>query len=384
MLLGPNGSGKSTLFDVLRFLSECFTDGLPRAWDRRGRFRELRTRGQGGPITFELTYRESPTEQPATYHLEIDESPRGEPVVAVEWLQWRRVAQSQPGAPYKILSYKNGTGWVIGGDPSEGGRTRSARQQQRKVRQPLDAPELLAVSTLGQLQGHPRVAALRRFISQWYVSYLSAADARHQAEAGAHMHLSRTGDNLANVVQFLRERHAALLEEIFDTLRARVPRIERVTSEPTLDGKLVLLIKDAPFSDPVLARFASDGTLKMLAYLVVLLDPEPPPCIGIEEPENYLHPRLLPELAEECRRATERSQLLVTTHSPFFLDGIRPDEVRILSRDESGFTRVTRASDVRGIPEHIAAGATLGALWLEGYLGDDPRAASRSARRAQP
>ena len=60
-------------------------------------------------------------------------------------------------------------------------------------------------------------------------------------------------------------------------------------------------IKDAPFDNPVLARFASDGTLKMLAYLVLLHDPEPPPFIGIEEPENFLHPRLLSELAEECR-----------------------------------------------------------------------------------
>ena len=88
------------------------------------------------------------------------------------------------------------------------------------------------------------------------------------------------------------------------------------------DGRLLLQIKDAPFDNPVLARFASDGTLKMLAYLVLLYDPEPPPFIGIEEPENFLHPRLLPELAEECRATCERTQLLVTTHSPFFLDGL--------------------------------------------------------------
>ena len=61
------------------------------------------------------------------------------------------------------------------------------------------------------------------------------------------------------------------------------------------DGRLLLQIKDAPFSHPVMARFASDGTLKMLAYLVLLYDPAPPPFIGIEEPENFLHPRLLPE-----------------------------------------------------------------------------------------
>lgn len=61
VLLGPNGSGKSTVFDVFNFLSECFQIGLRRAWDKRNRFRELRTRGQTGPIVFELIYRETPT-----------------------------------------------------------------------------------------------------------------------------------------------------------------------------------------------------------------------------------------------------------------------------------------------------------------------------------
>jgi len=159
VLLGPNGSGKSTIFDVLSFLSECFTDGLRRAWDRRGRFRELRTRGRSGPIVFELQYQEDPADAPATYHLEIDETSRGEPVVAVEWLKWRRVGPNEAGAPYKILSYKNGKGWVISGKRPE--------RDDRKVQQPLDSPETLAVSTLGQLQNNPRVVALRRFISNW-------------------------------------------------------------------------------------------------------------------------------------------------------------------------------------------------------------------------
>ena len=110
---------------------------------------------------------------------------------------------------------------------------------------------------------------------------------------------------------------------IFDQLRKRVPRIDHVLAEQMPDGRLLLEIKDAPFDQPILARFASDGTLKMLAYLVVLYDPDPPQFIGVEEPENFLHPRLLPGLAEECRAATSRSQVLVTTHSPFFLDALR-------------------------------------------------------------
>jgi predicted ATPase len=102
---------------------------------------------------------------------------------------------------------------------------------------------------------------------------------------------------------------------------------------------------------------------------VMLYDPTPPPFIGIEEPENFLHPRLLPELAEECRSAVERTQLLVTTHSPFFLNALRPEEVRVLWRDDQGYTQTTRASDLRGVPEFVQHGAMLGHLWMEGHLG---------------
>lgn len=359
VLLGPNGSGKSTVFDVFSFLSECFQEGLRQAWDKRGRFKELRSRGATGPIVIELDYRLSPTEGPTTYHLAIDEAAGG-PFVAEEWLKWRRVAQNVPGAPYKILSFRHGEGWVISGLYPE--------KTDTKVREKLDDPDMLAASTLGRLTKNERVATLRRLITNWYVSYLSIADTRALPEAGAQDKLSRTGDNLANVIQYLKERHPARLKQIFGTMKARVPKLERVLSEPTADGRLLLRIKDAPFSEPVLARFASDGTLKLLAYLAVLYDPTPPPFIGIEEPENFLHPRLLPELAEECRKASERSQLLVTTHSPFFLSEVRPEEAHVLFRDEKGFTQERLASEIRGINEFLGAGARLGQLWTEGHF----------------
>lgn len=356
-LLGPNGSGKSTVFDVFNFLSECFQFGLRHAWDRRGRAKELRTRGQEGPVVIELKYRESPEQPIMTYHLAIEEGRRG-PVVAAEWLQWRRGAQ---GKPFRFLEYSRGLGRATGGEMPD--------EKDERVEIPLRSQDLIAVNTLGQFANHPRVAALREFVTDWYVSYLSVDDTRGQPEAGPQERLSKTGDNLANVVQYLKEQRPDRLDAIFERLRSRVPRIDSVLAEPMPDGRLLLEIKDAPFQQPILAKYASDGTLKMLAYLLVLHDPEPPQFIGIEEPENFLHPRLLPELSEECRAASGRSQLLVTTHSPFFLNGLRPSEVRILYRDEKGFTRAVRAADVRGVQEFIEAGATLGHLWLEGHLG---------------
>jgi predicted ATPase len=115
----------------------------------------------------------------------------------------------------------------------------------------------------------------------------------------------------------------------------------------------------------------------MLAYLTVLYDPDPPQLVGIEEPENHLHPRLLPELAEECREASQRTQLMVTTHSPFFVNGLRSEELWVLYRDESGYTQARRATDMRGIKEFMNQGALLGHLWMEGNfeIGDPLTAA---------
>ena len=357
VLLGPNGSGKSTVFDVFAFLAECFDAGLRRAWDRRGKARELKTRGSEGPVAIKIKYREKPQTPLITYHLAVDEN-AGAPVVVHEWLSWKRGSR---GAPFRFLEYQNGRGEAASGEAPDA--------QDKRVDTPLKSPDLLAVNALGQFQEHPRVAALRDFILGWHVSYLSAESARGQPEAGPHERLTRTGDNLANVIQYLNERHPERLERIFATLRGRVPRIERVVADTMQDGRLLLQIKDAPFDHPVLARFASDGTLKMLAYLVLLHDPEPPPFIGIEEPENYLHPRLLHDVGEECRAASARTQLLVTTHSPYFLNAMRAKEVRVLWRDENGHTQTQCVDESKGVRHFMDAGATLGELWLENQFG---------------
>lgn len=356
VLLGPNGSGKSTVFDVFAFLSECFSQGLRSAWNQRNRFKELRTRNTSGPIEFEIKYREHLINRLVTYHLAVDENEMG-PVVAEEWLAWRRGSH---GKPFRFLDFKLGQGRVFSGEkPNEPG-TRNEEQ--------LSNPAVLAVNTLGLLARYPILFRLRVFITSWYLSYISADNTRVLPETGPQERLSRTGDNLPNVIQYLREQHPERLKNILEILSARVPRLEEVKAETTIDGRLVLQIRDAPFKDPILAKYASDGTLKMLAYLTVLHDPDPPKLIGIEEPENQLHPRLLQGLAEECRQTSAKTQLMVTTHSPDFVDGLKPQEVWVLFRDGKGYTHTRRASEMQGIREFQEEGALLGSLWMEGYF----------------
>ena len=111
VLLGPNGSGKSTVFDVFAFLAECFELGLRRAWDKRGRAKEFKTRNTQGPVIIEIKYRELGYPL-ITYHLAVDERDRA-PMVVEEWLRWR---PGRYGRPFPFLDYRDGKGQAISGD----------------------------------------------------------------------------------------------------------------------------------------------------------------------------------------------------------------------------------------------------------------------------
>lgn len=356
VLLGANSSGKSTFFDVFAFLSECFTDGLRRALDKREGFKELRTRGCDGPIAFELKYREEPGTPIITYHLSINENTEG-PFVENEWLQWRRGSR---GKHVRFLNFHQGRGGVIPGETPD--------KTDKPIDEHLDDPTTIAASMFGRSTHHPRVSALRRFITDWHLSRLSTDATRQATSDGPQKRLSPTGDNLPNVIQYLQERYPERLERIISSLSNQVPRLEKVDTELMMSGRRLLKIKDAPFEQPILAKFASDGTLKLLSYLTLFHDPEPPQLIGIEEPENYLHPRLLTGLVGACIEALMGSQFIITTHSPQFVNEFTAEEVWVLYRNEQGWTVCKRASDMLGINHFMEAGAKLGQLWREGFF----------------
>ncbi len=118
------------------------------------------SRGQVGPLVIELKYRERPSNPLITYHLAIEEKEKG-PIVVEEWLQWRR---QEYGRPFRFLDYRAGQGSAVSGELPD--------ESDKRIETPLRSPDLIAVNTLGQFAEHPRVAALREFITDWYVSYL--------------------------------------------------------------------------------------------------------------------------------------------------------------------------------------------------------------------
>lgn len=361
-LVGSNGSGKTTVGDAVAFLAECFRTGLCSAWADQGGAEGIRTRGSEGPILFELRYRERESSPVLTYHLEITEE-RGVPAVSVEWLRWRPRPR---GAPVRLLDYRHGAGRAIAGAAP------TAEDEPQDL--PLSSSDLLAAAALGQFRDHPRIAALRTFLLGWQVPRDATLRPLRSREAEA---------DLAESVHRLSTRRPEQFRCLLDALRRWIPRFRRPESVTGADGHSRVRLEETSFPEPLPARLASGGTAKALALLCRLHDADSARLLALDTPEVSLHPRLLPELAEECRAAAERIQLLVATHSPFFLGGLRPEEVRVLWRNETGTTDTCRAVEVEGVAESVAAGAHLGALWAEGHL-DRPFDATRGGPPIPP
>lgn len=372
VLVGANGSGKSTLFSVFAFLRDAMASNVTAALGKLGGsrgLREVRSRGSEGPIEIELKIRaDVGAGQPKliTYELAIDEH-EGRPVVEREVLKYRR---GQSGKPWHFIDFTRGQGQAVTNElDSVSDENELARETQT-----LKSPDILAIKALAQFERFPAAVALGDLIERWHLSDFHISRARPEHEAGYAEHLSREGENLSLVVEYLQKHHRATFDAILVKLAERVPGISKVESKVTEEGRVLLKFQDGAFEDPFLARYVSDGTIKMLAYLVLLHDPAPHPLLCIEEPENQLYPTLLAELAEEFRSyATRGGQVMVSTHSPDFLNAVELDEAFWFVK-RGGYTTALRARDDAQLARYVGEGDQLGYLWKQGFFeGADPR-----------
>jgi predicted ATPase len=352
------------LFDSFGFLADCLTVGVEAACDneQRGGFERMLSQGVLEPIRFEVCYRESSGTPPISYTLAIDIDRTGRPFVASE-VFWQPQAVTGEKESLPFMRLRHGVGLVLAGDSGEATQVSLA-----DIRQ-------LGVATFGALRDHPRIARFRDFLKGWYLSYFTPNAARGLPAAGPQRHLNMRGDNMGNVVQFMVRDNNERFKSILKRIAERIPGIEKIETTVTEDNRVLLRFNDRGFADPFFAQQMSDGTLKLFAYMLLLEDPEPPPLICIEEPENGLYPKLLETLAKEFRAdatgAENAPQIIVTTHQPYFVDALSPEEVWILGKGADGFSTIRRASDIELVRNMVAEGLPLGGLWFSDYL--DPR-----------
>lgn len=366
-VIGANGVGKSTILDALGFLGDCLSEGVEAACDKpqRGGFERLRTLGCEEAIKFEVRFRQTPKDRPISYSLWIDQDSRGRVCVAYERLRQRRKGQPN-GQPYSFLELRQGEGYVWSGEESNG------QEGSRKTEVRMSDRQVLGIATLGVLKDHPRIGQFRAFLGGWYLSYFVPELARSQPMAGADPHLNRRGDNLAKYLQFIERENPRGFRAALDLIAQKLPGVQSIRTTRAPDHRLLLEFTAQGYSKPFYQQDMSDGSLKLLAYLLLMEDPDPAPFIGIEEPENGLHHQLLGVLAQELQTFALRQrgpQVLVTTHSPYFVDALTPTEVWILHKGLDGYTRALRAADITGVPDMFDQGIPTGSLWFSNHFG---------------
>jgi len=369
VLLGTNGSGKSTFFDVFGFLSDALQNNVTIALNKRGGFQEVITRGcdiSKDFLKFEIKFRNQISEIEktpiVTYALEIGFN-NGKVFINREVLKYRRGQRT--GAPWHFLDFSNGIGNAITNEEEYGNEGVEAIRVSQKV----TSPDILAIKGLGQFEQFKAISAFRSLLEKWYVSNFKIEYGRNISDTGISNHLSVNGDNLAQVTKFMYDYHRELFDSILKKLPQRIPGINQVEAKETEDGRIILRFQDQNFKDPFVARYVSDGTIKMFAYMILLHDPEPHPLLCIEEPENFLHPDLLLQLCEEIREYSERGgQVFVSSHSPDFVNGLKVEELYFLVKD-NGFTTIKSASE-DSLVKDLSKDNQLGWLWRNHYIKD--------------
>ena len=381
VVIGPNASGKSNLIEAVSLL-QAVPDDLARFFRINGPILDWIWKGgtESGaalPLAEITAVLENPegtheAEKQLTYVLRLGANNERLQVVG-EKLENIRPYESYQLRPYYYFSVENGYGRIAyrksqdgRGDSDEGEITDPtrltpdnfdpSRSVMSQIRDPVNFPVLTRAS---------RRLSTMRLYRNWSVGRDSPAR-KPQATDDDVDFLDEDFKNLALVVNDLQTRglesridlNLNRFYQAYDSLRPRV-----------YGGTIQLAANEAGMQSAIPATRLSDGTMRFIALLTILCHPRPPELICIEEPELAMHPDVMPLLADLLRSASERTQVIVTTHSPDLVDQFTgdPDAVVVCERGFDGDTQLKRLSSEE--LKDWLADYRLGEMWQKGVIG---------------
>ena len=364
VLIGPNGSGKSNLLEVLALL-RASPDDLPAPIKAMGGVEEWLWKA---PTVAGLTNAATA----ATIDAVVESPPQGKMPVrhVLEIIRHgdrfevadERIENERPQHGFQdtffFYRYQRGEPVII--DPNVRGLRRENVKPEKSILSQMKDPERYPI--LGWLQEQYERIRLYR---DWTFGP-STQLRRMQSSHGRNDILDDSASNLTLVLSNILPR---VEDRFVDALRQLYEGVDGIYAT-VRDGNLLLSLKESGGRLITMARI-SDGTLRYLTLLSILLHPDPPPLVAIEEPELGLHPDLIPEIAELLIEASARMQLVVTTHSRMLVDALtdHPSSVVVCTKEngESQFERLDE-THLKQWLEHYGS-ATLGELWSSGDLG---------------
>lgn len=370
-IIGPSGSGKSTVADAFGFIADCLEKGVEEACDmgNRGGFKQLVSQGEEGIIRFELYFRETSTSKPITYELSITLDKNERPYVLDERLRQR---VEKRGWPKSFLNLHEGRGYAFEGKDGWQDDEGNITGQGKRVDVDLADKRKLGIATYGAMSQYNRIVDFMNFMKSWYLCYFSPDSARQIQYAAPQAYLNRTGSNLNNVAQYMYREDKVAFERILKEIQTKLPGISSIEPKYMENGQMVLRFLEKSFDKPFYSPQMSDGTLKLFAYYLLLHENLPRQLVFIEEPENGLYHQYLTELAYEMRKNVGSGfskQLFITTHSPFFVNALSPEDVWVLKKEADGFSTIRKASEYEFVKEMSDENVLLGDLWYSKYFG---------------
>ena len=222
------------------------------------------------------------------------------------------------------------------------------------------------------MKQYSRIEKFLFFLKSWYLCYFTPDAARQIQSAAPAPYLNRTGSNLNNVAQYMYRENPNEFKKILEDIQTKIPNITEIKPVKLQTGQMVLEFKQDGFEQSFFSQRMSDGTLKLFAYYLLLHERNPRQLIFVEEPENGLYHQYLGSLALEMKKNVGTGfskQLFVTTHSPFFVNALSPEQVWVLEKDENGFSTAKQASTYDFVKDLTAEGIPMGDLWYSQYFG---------------
>lgn len=376
VLVGPNNAGKSNLLDVVAFLGDSVRNDLGPAIDERGGFRRVQFRGPRSEelvrlhVSATATQHSSPT-APDEYDLSFrllrgriheDGEIRQQDFLR-RWESFQFKRRKGPGRRITINGSK-----ISVADPG-------IRPQSRRLLR-SDSLGLSTLPRLAEEEGGGEVKRMADLFETFRVFDVDVAKARSPSYLDQGAALAPDASNLAAFLLGLSQDED-LFEELQDDARSFIPNLRRIhfVAIGGADEAVAIELEEAHLGDRTLMREASFGTVRALALLAMLYDPEPPTLTCVEEIDHGLHPYVFERLVERLRDASSRTQFLIATHSPALVNRLAAEELIVCERHPRTGESLIPAIDperVKAMESRLEGQLGLGEIWFTGTLGGVP------------